>query len=87
MIIALNTKKVTCNDFNLEYAKIIKQKLNKLNRNLNFIEYPKIKPDFMDDRGTISDIFYQDKIDHVAYIKSFKCIRGITIINIQPSIS
>ena len=31
----------------------------------------KIKPDFMDDRGTISDIFYQDKIDHVAYIKSF----------------
>ena len=37
----------------------------------------KIKPDFKDDRGTISDIFYQDKIDHVAYIKSFsKCIRG-----------
>ena len=37
----------------------------------------KIKPDFKDNRGTISDIFYQDKIEHVAYIKSFsKCIRG-----------
>lgn len=36
-----------------------------------------IKAAFKDDRGTISDIFYNKKIDHVAVIKSTKkCIRG-----------
>lgn len=37
----------------------------------------KIIPDFTDDRGTISDIFYQKNIEHVAYIKTLiGCIRG-----------
>ncbi len=37
----------------------------------------KIIPDFTDDRGTISDVFYQKNIEHVAYIKTFSaCIRG-----------
>ena len=37
----------------------------------------KIIPDFTDDRGTISDVFYQNNIEHVAYIKTFSaCIRG-----------
>ncbi len=37
----------------------------------------KVTPDFTDDRGTIADVFYQNNIEHVAYIKTFsKCIRG-----------
>ena len=37
----------------------------------------KVTPDFTDERGTISDIFYQNNIEHVAYIKTFSsCIRG-----------
>ena len=36
----------------------------------------KIKPDFTDNRGTISDVFYQNNIEHVAYIKTFsECIK------------
>ena len=37
-----------------------------------------IKPDFEDNRGIISDIFYKEKIDHVAEIKTFEgnFIRG-----------
>lgn len=37
-----------------------------------------IKPDFKDERGIISDIFYKTKIDHVAEIKTFdgNFIRG-----------
>ena len=38
-------------------------------RNLNI--------DFKDDRGTITDLFYDANINHVADIKTFeKCIRG-----------
>lgn len=36
-----------------------------------------INIDFKDDRGTISDLFYDEKINHVADIKTFQsCIRG-----------
>ena len=36
-----------------------------------------IKIDFKDDRGDISDLFYDEKINHVANIKTYQnCIRG-----------
>ena len=36
-----------------------------------------VKIDFKDDRGEISDLFYDEKINHVADIKTYhNCIRG-----------
>ena len=36
-----------------------------------------ISIDFEDDRGSISDLFYDENINHVANIRTFKnCIRG-----------
>ena len=41
------------------------------------MEIRDLKIDFKDNRGTISDLFYDTNINHVADIRTYKnCIRG-----------